>query len=488
MRALALLLLLGCPGPGKDSNGGGRDSAQDSGGGDDTDTAAENAAPSAPVVAITPAAPSPENDLTVTVVTPSVDAENDAVTYRYAWAVDGAARAELTAETVAAAETEDGQTWTVTVTPNDGVLDGEPGVSSVTIGNAPPTPPTVHIDPAAPVAGDALTLVFDTDASDENGDTLTQAITWYVDGSRNGSWDDRTEVEGRYVDGGETYLAVVSVTDGLSDPVTAEATVTVANTAPVIRSVAITPTSPRDGDDLRASVSAIDPDGGTLAYSYAWTRDGVAAADVGDADTVPAELTTVGETWGLTVVVSDGADDESGSAADVEIADSDKVMLNQRLTAYIPADGATATGSWEATLYTSGAKFGANDCDLTWDIDAASNPRICPRCDWSFGADYPLASVTTRSAGMYCNLFTGDGVGTMQGSLAGPELQAENEVTSTYYGYSGYGLYVYAFGPSGGYGYSGYGYTFSRYYGVTAVEDTAGNTTIEAYTYIYQAY
>lgn len=490
MRTLALLLLTGCPDPsdtGSKTHGGGRDSAGDSGDSGDTGTP-ENTAPSAPVVAITPSAPSAGVDLTVTVLTESVDAENDAVTYTYAWSLDGAPRTDLTGATVGADQTEDGQTWAVAVTPNDGQLDGEPGTSTVTVGNLPPSAPTVHIDPTAPADGDTLTLVFDTEAIDPNGDALTQTITWYVDGSRNGSWDDALGVDGRYVDAGEVYLAVVTVTDGLSDPVTVDATVTVANEPPVIRGLEISPSDPNDNDELSAVVSARDPEGGSLAYTYTWYRDGVVAADVGDTTTVPASATTVGETWGLTVTVSDGAADVTESAADVTIGEPDRAMLRNTLVAVVPADGATASGSWALTLMTSGASFGASDCDIEWAMTATDYDRICPYCDWSFAADYTISTADIRTSGYYCSTFYGPGRGGIEGSRRSPDLSADMAVASYAYGSGGYELTIYAYGPSGGYGYSGYGYTRMNYYGVTATDDTAGNTTIEAYSYIYVAY
>lgn len=461
-------------------------------GGDDTaDTATDtdtdtgtNAAPTAPEIAIAPSAPSDVSDLVVTIVTPATDPDGDTLTYRYAWSVDGGARADLVAETVPASETADGETWTVQVVANDGALDGPAATASVTVGNAPPTAPTIHIEPQSPAPGDDLTLVVDAAAVDPNGDALVQTIQWYVDGSLNGSWDDATSVAGAYVEAGETYLVVVSVTDGLSDAVTAEATVTVGNQAPEIRHLEIDPADPRDGDDLTVVLNARDPDGDALATTYTWYRDGSVATDVGDADTVPAELTTVGEVWEVAVEVSDGTATASDISAAVEIQEMDRVRWATTFSTVIAADGATATGSWTGTVFTSGASYGNNDCDIEWSIDASTDPRACPRCTFSFRADYPLASSTMRSAGAICTDWATDANGTFGWDERAQEFDAYAYTSGRYY--SEVGMYLY--GASGYYSYSYYGYTTTRSWWITTAEDTAGNTHLEAYQYVYMAY
>lgn len=458
--------------------------------GGDTDTAADtdtstNAAPTAPEIVLSPAAPSDASDLVVTVVTPATDPDGDAVTYRYAWSVDGAARADLATETVPAAETADGQTWTVEVVPNDGALDGPAATASVTVGNAPPTAPTIHLEPQSPAPGDDLALVVDAAAADPNGDALTQTIRWYVDGSLNGSWDDATTVSGAYVEAGETYRVVVSVTDGLSDPVTAEATATVGNQAPEVRGLGIEPSDPRDNDDLAVSIRAVDPDGDALAYTYTWYRDGSVAADVGNVDTVTADLTTVGEVWEVAVEVSDGVEAVTDMSASVTIQDVDRIRWASTFSTVVAADRSVATGSWTSTLYTSGVSYGANDCDIEWSIDAAVDPRVCPRCTFSFRASYPLASSTVRSPGILCADWANDGVGTFGWDERAQELDAY-AYTGGRYGY-GY-VQMYLYGLSGYYSYGYYGYTMTRSWWITTAEDTAGNTHLEAYQYVYMAY
>ncbi len=100
-----------------------------------------NSPPSAPGVLIAPSDPVAGDSLVCQVATPSTDADGDPVTYVYAWDVDGTAYTDTTTttgpgDTVPAGITTVGETWTCTVTPNDGIDDGPTGSDTVTVGSA----------------------------------------------------------------------------------------------------------------------------------------------------------------------------------------------------------------------------------------------------------------------------------------------------------------------------------------------------------------
>ena len=179
---------------GADNDGNGAFDCDDEGcsgspdceGGDDTATS-QNAAPSGAAIAITPATPGDDDDLTCSIVTEATDPNGDTVTYRYAWKVNGG-DAGISGQTVSAAQTSGGESWTCTVTPNDGVLDGTAASASVTIaqGNRAPSAPTVSINPAEPTDDDVLICVIDTESVDPDGDAVTYTYAWSVDGADTG--------------------------------------------------------------------------------------------------------------------------------------------------------------------------------------------------------------------------------------------------------------------------------------------------------------
>jgi hypothetical protein len=457
----------------------------------DADTDADaNTAPTAPVVAITPASPSDLSDLTVTLVTPSDDAEGDPVAYTYAWTVDGVARTDLTTATVGQDYTLDGETWSVAVTPSDGVASGEPGTSSVTIGNSPPTAAVIHIEPAEPVPGDGLVLTVDTAPSDPNGDPLTTTIQWYQNDSLVTSWDGLTSIEGKYTDGGDVFRVVYGATDGLSDPVLAEATVSIANTAPEIESVTLKPEDPVDADDLSVTCKAEDADGNDLAYSYTWWRDGVEATDVGDTTTVTADLTTVGEEWYATCEVSDGSAVVTLDSDPVSIVAFNGYKVKHTVSIKVTDTGvdATASGEWELDFESHGSSLGDNDCDVFWTIAAAEDESLCKNCTWAFETTftYDLSSSVVSSG---CTDLIADGSGTMKWTSRTDTIYADNE--GPYYATSKYGYadsVTLSFAGSGStYSYAG-GRLRYLYYTATETEDTAGNTWLDLYRYQVYTY
>ncbi len=89
-----------------------------------------NAAPTAPIAQTAPAAPTESDDLVCVVDQPSTDADGDPITYTVSWDVDGAPWTGATydttwaGDTISAADTQGDETWTCTMTPNDGRSGG----------------------------------------------------------------------------------------------------------------------------------------------------------------------------------------------------------------------------------------------------------------------------------------------------------------------------------------------------------------------------
>ncbi|MSQ01853.1 MAG: hypothetical protein EXR71_08165 [Myxococcales bacterium] len=89
-----------------------------------------NDLPPAPGVLITGS--TDDDDLVATIAVESVDLEGDAITYAYGWTVNGVPF-PTTDATISAVSTTPGDTWEVTITPNDGYGDGDAANASVTL-------------------------------------------------------------------------------------------------------------------------------------------------------------------------------------------------------------------------------------------------------------------------------------------------------------------------------------------------------------------
>ncbi|NDF15901.1 hypothetical protein EB061_11365, partial [bacterium] len=139
--------------------------------------------------------------------------------------------------------------------------------------------------------------------SDADGTTaFTYAYAWRVNGSAIGA--SGSTLTSASFDRDDTVACLVTPNDGsTSGSVVTSNTVTVRNTAPTLASVSITPAAPTRASTLTCTpAAASDADGDSVAYTYAWTVDGVAS---GSASTLAGPF-SAGEVAVCTVTPTDG--------------------------------------------------------------------------------------------------------------------------------------------------------------------------------------
>ncbi len=125
---------------------------------------------------------SPTVDDTITANASASDADGDSVSFGYAWTVGGVA-VPITAASLSTGFSK-GEVVEVTVTPTADGASGDSDTASVTVVNTPPTAPVVSISPSDPYAGtDTLTCAIDSFSTDADGDDISYAVAWTVDGS-----------------------------------------------------------------------------------------------------------------------------------------------------------------------------------------------------------------------------------------------------------------------------------------------------------------
>src|SRR5262249_20880337 len=115
---------------------------------------------SAPTATVSPSPVTPKSTDTVTATTSKADADGDPVTLTYVWKVNGTVVSGATGSTLSlstVAGIHKGQSVSVSVTPNDGTVDGTAATSSVTVANTPAAPVSVTIAPTSPKTKDVLT-------------------------------------------------------------------------------------------------------------------------------------------------------------------------------------------------------------------------------------------------------------------------------------------------------------------------------------------
>ncbi|MBJ92940.1 MAG: hypothetical protein CMP23_00545 [Rickettsiales bacterium] len=137
----------------------------------------QNIPPTAPELVIDPIGPTTADTLACSIVVNSHDADGDEIEYSVAWTVDGV-DAGIEGFTVDSELTTRGEVWACSVTPSDGLNDGDSGTIAVTIDNYVPTEPVVAILPGYPTDRDDLECQVVVPSSDEDGDPLTYQYVW----------------------------------------------------------------------------------------------------------------------------------------------------------------------------------------------------------------------------------------------------------------------------------------------------------------------
>lgn len=224
--------------------------------------------------------------------------------------------------TVATIDTAGAYAFQVSV--SDGV-DATTGTVAVSITLPSANDPVIVVPAAAnpnPAAagGTATLTVF---ASDPNGDALT--FTW---SQVSGPWPTAFNPNGTNaastttatfgpVDG--TYVLRVEVRDPSNNTATSDVTVTVGNRAPTITTTPdVDPASPRVGVSVTGSVTASDPDGDVLTFTWV-VVSGPGTVSFSPNATTAASNTTFSFTedgsYTLGVIASDGQDSTSATVA-----------------------------------------------------------------------------------------------------------------------------------------------------------------------------
>ncbi len=199
--------------------------------------------------------------------------------------------------------TLDAGTHVLTTTATD--LLGNVGTYETTVrvlASTFPTQPGVGVSPAAPVTGDALTAAILVDAVDPEGDALTYVWSWTQNGVD--AAIDTPDVPGADVVRDDVWAVSVYATDGQTQSPVATRDVTIGNAIPDPSPVAISPIAPQPGDVLTCThADAVDPEGATIVYTFAWTVDGV---DAGVTTQTFSDTTVRGQIVTCSVLVDDG--------------------------------------------------------------------------------------------------------------------------------------------------------------------------------------
>ncbi|MEC8191829.1 MAG: hypothetical protein VX127_03805 [Myxococcota bacterium] len=268
-------------------------------------TIVENAGPTTPEVEIVPDPAYTNNDLFAVLTRLATDPDGDTIVYTYTWTVDGEPYAALSPTSVPAADTVKGQEWCVTVVATDGVEESGSDTDCLTVQNTPPSIESVSIEPGTPTATDALSCSYDG-FFDLDGDPDSSRFSWTINGEDAGSGPMLADG----FSGGDVVTCTVTPNDGEADGEPKSATVVIANEAPELLDVVLTP-EPAYTDDgmLCTPGTTTDADGSVgFDYRFRWEINGAeVAGETGD--TLASTYHVKHDFIQCFVVPSDGVDD-----------------------------------------------------------------------------------------------------------------------------------------------------------------------------------
>lgn len=236
----------------------------------------QNTPPAITGLQLTPGSPNAASLLTC-LVTGTSDADNDPVTPRYQWYVNGAPAGSGT-ELLSAPAFGRGDNVYCVVTPNDGDDDGAPVTSnSVIILNTPPDVASVALTPDPAREGDTFTCA-PSGIVDADGDLVTLQFVWTVSGlpvpvatsTLGSAWFEK----------GDPVQCTVTPNDGLTTGVArASNLVIVENTPPALASADLTPVAPDTTTTVNAAPGGFtDADNDPGQYGYRWFVNGTVVA------------------------------------------------------------------------------------------------------------------------------------------------------------------------------------------------------------------
>ena len=319
-----------------------------------------NSAPSLASVTLSPSTAYEGDTLSCTPGT-ATDADGDSVSYTYAWTVNGTSNGR-TSSTLSSTYFSRGDVVRCAATPTDGSTSGTAVQSnSITISNTVPQVANVSISPTSPTAGQALTCSYTYSDADNDSDAST--IAWTVNGTAAGTG---TTLSSGFR-GGQTVTCTVTPRDSSGAGTARSASVTVANSAPVLASVSLTPTTAYEGNTLTCTPgSASDADGDSITYSYSWLVNG---ASVGvSTSTLSSSYFTKNNSVRCSVTPSDAASAGTAVASNtVSISNSAPVISSVTLSPALAYTNDTLT-----------VAVSSSDADN----DAVSYHRLCARLLW----------------------------------------------------------------------------------------------------------
>jgi hypothetical protein len=281
-----------------------------------------NSPPSATVALSPKSGTQPRTNDTLTATATKSDSDGNPVTLTYVWK-NGSTVVKTTSNTTSLTDTLDlsqsgngdkSNTITVTVTPNDGIVDGSPASDTATVQNTPPVVTLSGANNLSPNEG--ATVHYSYSISDADGDTIASVATSCGTGTKSNATNTNTagSFDCTFADGPASTSVSAQATDsgfGAAAGNTASQSISVQNVAP---SLAISGSANVDeGSSYTLTLGAVTDPGADTVSSY--------VVHWGDGNT-----DTYSSNGAKTHTYADGPNDYTVT---VDLVDEDGTFLNR---------------------------------------------------------------------------------------------------------------------------------------------------------------
>jgi hypothetical protein len=223
---------------------------------------------------------------------------------------------------------------------NDGELSSQPSTVMITVTAEPVPVATAGADQTVPKRSNTVLQGSGTDSNQQPLTYLWQQVAGVPVTIQNAT--SATASFTAPATTGDLKFSL-TVNDGINNSMPSTLTVHVIDLAPVVYSVALSPSSPRRNDPISVAVNAGDPDGDSITLSYVWSRNGTVVAGVTGA-AYPLGNQVKNDTISVVVTASDGTLSGTGTAS-VVIADTPATLASNAPTSAVFG----AAGSFQVT-------------------------------------------------------------------------------------------------------------------------------------------
>ena len=229
---------------------------------------------------------------------------------------------------------------TAQVTDSDGLYATDSVYISV---NALPTQGSVTLSPDPAYTTDNL-IASATGSTDADGDPVVWTYEWLKNSTT--TTNTGSVLPNTATTKGEIWTVRATPSDGNGSGPWSETFVTIANSAPVLTAVSLSPANPATQDDITCNYVATDADGDALSATYVWTRNGSTQTSTNATLNGPFQQ---GDVVQCTVTPTDGQTTASPMSASATISNSSPVISSLSIGPSVVYTDDTLTASVTAS-------------------------------------------------------------------------------------------------------------------------------------------